>query len=135
MSEMAEQIVELVEERRSVSFAELENMIPGFGGGDKQWVLEGEGFSNIIMWVGLTDAACDALEELRAARRIHPTPASFLVYLIDGRMLQLPLAKRKRHYKKPHWAPIVFNPGPGPDVIAPRAPGPAAQSSSASNSL
>jgi hypothetical protein len=49
---------------------------------------------------------------LRAARKIHPVPTSRLTYIIDGKFLSLPIAKNERHYKKPHWLPVVLNPGP-----------------------
>jgi hypothetical protein len=111
---MAERIYELVSNRRTVTFAEMENHIEGFGGGDKMLVINGDTCSNIVLWLGLTDAAIDALEELRVTKRIHPIPASILTYMYDGRVPSLPLAKGKYHYKKPHWAPVVFNPGADP---------------------
>jgi hypothetical protein len=114
MTPMAEQILKIVTERRTVTFVELQNSIAGFGGGDKEISLNGDGYSNIVLWGGLTDAAVAALEELRVSRAIHPIPAAPLTYLIDGAMMRMPVAKSKRHYKKPHWAPVVFNPGADP---------------------
>lgn len=113
MSPMAEQIVELVEARRHVSFAELCREIEGFDGGELE--LRVPGCTNIVLWSGMTDAACDAIEELQKADRIHQVPASWMTYLIDGAALKLPIVKTaRRHYKKPHWLPVVFNPGPLP---------------------
>lgn len=115
MSPMAERILEMVTRRRTVSFAELGG-IEGFAGGDLELYLPG--YPNVVLWSGLTASACAALEELRLARAIHPVPTSLLVYLCDGRMLKLPVARTrgaKRGYRKPHWMPVVFNPGPDPD--------------------
>jgi hypothetical protein len=50
--------------------------------------------------------------ELRTTGRIHTDPASLVVYMVDGRVPMLPIVKQVRHYKTPHWAPVVFNPGP-----------------------
>lgn len=108
---MAQQILDYVTQRRNVTFAELVRGIEGFGGGDLQIELQGKTHSNIVMWVGLTKAGVDALEELRVGKHIHPTPTSLLTYLHDGIMLKYPLARSIRHYKKPHWAPVVLNPG------------------------
>lgn len=107
---MAEQILEMVTQRRTVTFAELDQ-IDGFSGGDLALML-GE---NIIMWSGLTEKACDAIGELRASRQIHPVPTSALTYAYERKVLNLPLAKARRAYKRPHWIPVVFNPGSGAD--------------------
>ncbi len=32
-----------------------------------------------------------------------------LVYLVDGQVPSLPLARSPRTYKKPHWLPVAFN--------------------------
>jgi hypothetical protein len=116
MSPMADAILQLVTQRRTVSFAEL-GRLDGFSGGDLQIGLSNDVISNVVLWSGLTQAAVDALDELRVARKIHPVPTTPLVYLIDGQMLKLPIVKSKRHYKKPHWLPMVFNPGPSPESL------------------
>ena len=103
MSPMAEQILAMVTNKGNVSFAELER-IEGFGGGDLEMCIPGH---NLVMWQGLTSEAGDALEELREL--IHPKPTSVLVYLIDGKVPHLPVVKSGRRYKKPHWAPLIFN--------------------------
>ena len=103
MSPMAQEILAMVTNKGNVSFAELER-IDGFGGGP--WSI-GVPDHNLIMWRGLTREAFDALEELREL--IHPKPASFLVYMCDGKVPCLPVAKSARRYKKPHWAPVVYN--------------------------
>jgi hypothetical protein len=105
---MAEKIFELVWATGSVSFAELER-IEGFKG-DREMCVEDK---NVVLWSGMSDTAIDALNELRSQGKIHAKGASLLVYMIDGMVLHLPLARSPRKYKKPHWAPTVFNAGPG----------------------
>jgi hypothetical protein len=108
---MADQILALVKNRETVSFMELEREIDGFKGGDYEWILDPW---NIVLWAGMTKEAIDAMLLLREKHLIHPTATTLLVYMIDGGMPRLPLAKRKVVYKKPHWIPVVFNPGPDP---------------------
>ena len=110
---LTNKILRLIEERKNVSFAELARMVDGFSG-DKEVSLNGEGYSNIILWSGISDEAIDALMSLTANGKIHPVPAHILVYLADGAVLKLPIARTRRHYKKPHWIPTVYNPGPEP---------------------
>ena len=110
MSAMAASIYELVLSRRSVSFVELEKGIEGFAG-EKAMILHGDGYDNIVLWDGVSEEAAAALDELRSDGRIHFTPTNVLVYLIDGIVPDLPIAKSRRKYKKPHWLPAVLNPG------------------------
>ena len=50
--------------------------------------------------------------ELTEADLIWRQPCTVLSYLVDGAMLQMPLAKRppKQGYATPHWAPACFRP-------------------------
>jgi hypothetical protein len=109
MTPMADKIFALLRERDNVSFAELDRLIEGFHGGDVSLSLEGPKHSNIIMWTNMTKEGADAIEELRAAKLVRADPSVPLVYLVDGAMLKLPLAKARHHYKQPHWAPTVLN--------------------------
>lgn len=97
-------------ERGHVSFAELMKEVPGFSGGDFEYVLEF--CENIILWGGMTEAGCEAIRELKVEGKIHFEPAGPLVYLIDGAALKLPLVRRAVKYKKPHWLPVTISLGP-----------------------
>src|SRR5262249_51527203 len=98
------------------TFAELDQKIEGFSGGELQIGIDNEKASNIVLWERVTGEGLNALEEVRQAKKIHQVPAHVLSYLHDGKMLRLPLAKRRpQHYKTPHWAPVCFNPGPAPE--------------------
>jgi hypothetical protein len=116
MMKMSGEILSLVESYDHVSFAEFDQKITGFKGGDKMILVESEKACNIVLWFGLTDQAVDAMEELRVNKKIHAVPASFLVYAADGVMPRLPLAKSARKYKEPHWLPVVFRAGADPRV-------------------
>jgi len=67
---------------------------------------------NIVFWAGMTAEAAEVLRELVHEGLIIMLPTSPWTYLIDGRSLRLPVAKRaaSHAYKTPHWAPVVFRP-------------------------
>ena len=91
-----------------VSFVELARDIPSAFGGN---VVLG-GFETLVVWTGLSKDGAEAVLSLVQTGEIHMTPTSMLVYAIDGRLLNLPIAKRVQSYKRLHWLPVVFNPGP-----------------------
>lgn len=51
----------------------------------------------------------DIVEHLIRTKQIYCYPASTLIYLADGRIPALPVAKKDKQYKEPHWLPICFN--------------------------
>jgi hypothetical protein len=114
-----EAVLQFIKERGdNVTFAELSRM----DGASGHYVFElGE---NVVCWSGISKELCDALRDLREADRIHFASTSHLTYLIDGATLNLPLVKRVRAYRKPHWLPVVVKLGPDPKKkrAAPRAP-------------
>ena len=105
---MADKIEEYVKGRRGVSFVQLMRLL----GDEAKGKISYESPPNCTWWMGMSEKFCDALDECRRRKNIEPHPTSLLVYLVDGRALNLPIAKRlpKNGYKKLHWIPIVFNP-------------------------
>ena len=109
MSNMADEILSLVKARPYCSFAEINRTIQGFSGGDLAFISEGPKHSNIVIWVGMTQEGFAAIDSLLKSGSIKAEPAGLLTYIIDGIALTMPLAKKRCHYKKPHWAPTVLN--------------------------
>lgn len=104
MSAMKAAILALVEELGGVSFVDLGRRIEGFNGDREYYLADTE----IVIWGGMSPEAIESLNALMDEKKIVPKDSNLLVYLIDGQTLRLPLAKGKRKYKTPHWAPIVF---------------------------
>lgn len=100
---MHDQIIDLVNKRNHVSFAELHRDVEGFAG-DMEITLA----PNLIIWQGVSDHASDAINYLKQSGDIVLMPSSLLVYIVDGRCLNIPIAKRFQPYKKPHWLPTVL---------------------------
>jgi hypothetical protein len=93
-------------ERNHVTFAEI-SRIEG-ARGDREITIETDEASNIVLWQGVSQELADALEIIRQEGQYEPRPTGILTYAIDGMMLRMPIAKRKRHYKTPHWLPVCF---------------------------
>ncbi len=102
--------------RRSVSFVDLEKFVEAELGvpvkGDREIVFEE---ANVVLWAGVNAEFCNLIHRMKEGDQVEATPTELLVYLVDGKCLTYPLAKRppKAGYKEPHWLPVVFNPKKG----------------------
>ncbi len=101
----ADIITTIKEKGGGVSMVELENSIPEFSGD----YLFGNADMNIWWWFRCSIDACDALAELVREEKITAKPTDVLVYLIDGAVPQVPIAKQIKPYKKERWIPVVLN--------------------------
>lgn len=103
---MRQAILDLIERLDGgVSFIELCQRIEGFAG-QHACTLNGQ----LVLWEGLSDAGIEALGRLQTSGLIAIVACSPLVYLIDGQMLRLPIAKRRNHtYQRPHWYPVTLS--------------------------
>jgi hypothetical protein len=109
-SELDDIIVEKVSAQKYVSFVELTRLL-------ESRRIETKGpcavtipwSSNVLLWSGMSPRFSSAIIRLVYAKRIYAHPCSnSLVYLIDGCLLTLPIAKRRREYKTLHWFPVTF---------------------------
>ncbi|HUW95039.1 MAG TPA: hypothetical protein VMW58_04575 [Anaerolineae bacterium] len=104
---MREQILQYIREMGGgVSFAELERELGESVRGDLSLCI-GEA---IILWPNVSQDFADAFDDLIDSRSIEMRPTSFLVYLVDGKTLSLPLARGNYKYRKLHWLPICLYP-------------------------
>lgn len=117
-NDMVEEIIEIMREMKSgVSFVDLENRLGAKAKGDYQYEI----LPNVVLWSGMSIEFASALrdERIRDALEIAPTP--LLVYLADGKVLNLPIAKRppRNGYREPHWAPVTLRLRKNPRTITP----------------
>ena len=108
---LKQKIASFINRGGSVSFVELEQHIPAFRG-DYSIGFEDK---NIWFWFHCSSESIDAIDELLKEGRISIKTTTPLVYMHDGRMPSLPVAKRIMTYKTPRWLPVVFNPVKGKD--------------------
>ena len=104
VSGMAQQIVDYVRHYGGVSFVELERKIPGFKG-DK--ALFFPSYPNVILWPWVSPEATEALQ--LAVKEIEPRPCHLLVYMADGKVPDMKIAKRLADYKTQRWLPVTFS--------------------------
>lgn len=105
VEQMSERIVKTVRDiGGGVSFVEIVNAIGEEANGDLQI---GWPDLNVQLWFGVSDDFIDAFN--LAKQHIYPHPSEFMVYMMDGAVPNMPIAKQlKKRYKEPHWLPVVF---------------------------
>lgn len=72
--------------------------------------LVNEDYPNIVYWTHWNQLAIDTYNYTmkKLGNKVDRDPCSEFVYLIDGCVLEMPLVKSVRQYKKPHWLPVVI---------------------------
>jgi hypothetical protein len=107
--EMTERLIERVRQMKSgVSFVDLVDAIGEEARGEHSIESGLPQLKNIVWWSGLSETFIAAFASREFRDVVEPYSCSVLVYMFDGAMLGLPLAKRQRPYKKPHWMPMTF---------------------------
>jgi hypothetical protein len=115
--DLARQILELVRRRDHVSFAQLQEL-PGFRDGrGLAWTMAER--PTIVLWCGLRTGAYRALARLCDRDVLVMEHVPVLVYVADGALPDLPVARTLRRYKRPHWLPVAFRRGPRFDPPGP----------------
>lgn len=108
MRELKDAVLKIVKERIGTSFPELLRELPG--GPEKykgEYTIELH--ANCVLWGGVTDEFYTAISELLRDKELAIKPCEFLIYMIDGESLNLPLVKRKIvGLKKPRWLPVTL---------------------------
>lgn len=101
--ELANRVVEFVRVRDWVTFIELEHEFASVTDVIGHTAITAREFPNIILWPRLSHSWATLLSQLIDEKRLFYHPSSLLIYMIDGGVPRMPLAKRLRHYSKPHW--------------------------------
>lgn len=112
LSPLAAALLDKVRRYDHVTYAELERVAVEQGiDPTGEWaIIPNQDYPTILTWVGISEAFIEALQEIQP--HVEQVPASLLVYLIDGKVPRLPIAKRVHRYKQPHWAPVCLRPKP-----------------------
>lgn len=108
--DIKDKVYELIKKTTSVSYVDLEHYFDEIG---FEWrgdlAMMSENYENIVYWSGWNESALNVLSELLAEGWIVGNGASQLIYQIDGKGLNMPVAKSQRNYKHPRWQPIAFD--------------------------
>ncbi len=102
----------IVESGGGVSMVELERVAGEEidTSGDLAWVVPND--SNLVLWAGMSEDFVAAIDALRERGNVEAGGANPLIYIIDGKSLNYPLARRPpaSGYAVEHWLPVLFNP-------------------------
>jgi hypothetical protein len=112
MTDKMDEFVAFVKLVGCPTFREIEDEFPDFFGGDCSF---GMPEKNILYWVGLSEIGASSIDAAVRSKAVGMRPTHILTYFADGRILNLPLARTLRMYKKPHWIPVAFYPVKGVD--------------------
>lgn len=100
-------LVKLIKHKKDVTFVEIENYFDEIGfkyQGDTSICRKNE---NITLRSGWNTRATELLYDLLNSELITMRPTTKLLYLIDGKILTLPIYKGNRPYNQ--WLPVEFN--------------------------
>lgn len=106
---MKQRILDLVRERRYVSFAELQRLLGEEMAGECSVTLSDN--DAVVLWAGVNQRFAETVTDLVADGAVRLIPTSWMTYAADGAMLDLPLVKGRYCYKRAHWLPAVLDVG------------------------
>lgn len=102
VQEMAAKILKIVEGYQPTTFAELHRHIGAEMEGE--YVVRTPGHPNLILWTNVNETFIGAMNAIKD--KLFPTPVSEMLYMMDGEVLELPIARGSKEYTTPHWVPI-----------------------------
>lgn len=101
-------LLKLIKTKKGVSYVEIENFFEennyDYKGTESQYIKD----TNIILWGAWNPDANEMIEELLNDKLITITPTPMWVYLVDGKILDIPLYKGRKS-KSDRWLPVEFN--------------------------
>lgn len=104
-----EEIEKYIIDTGTVTFAEIERQWPDLFGGGVSVSFPAFQENNIYLWFDFTEQGADVLEQIRQRGKIKSLPTDRFVYLLDGRVPDVPVATSMRKYKTPRWLPVCFS--------------------------
>lgn len=108
---MRNTILNFVKGKKYITFVDLEHLFKEHGidyKGDYGLCSSPE-YEHILYWTGWNKEAIDLISSLGKEGLIYYSLGDNLSYLIDGGVLNLPIAKKIYHYKTDHWLPVFIN--------------------------
>jgi hypothetical protein len=107
-------IINLIESKGAMTFHEIHLYLDPDGGwmrGERSLYFGGLPDLNMVLWVGLSDVAHDAIRELVMAGTCRIKRTNRAAYRVRGAELDLPGTRGIRQYPSPHWYPVKLAPG------------------------
>lgn len=108
--EIENEMYNYIKKHDGTTFAELEDLFDRLNydyRGELEIGMRGQ--PNISFWFDWSAEAVGVFHRVVSRPNVMLELSSPMVYLIDGAVPSLPVAKTNRSYKHPHWLPIVFS--------------------------
>lgn len=97
-----------VNEEDDVSFVEIEHLFEEYTFDYKGDYAICPDNKNIILWNGWNEISIQLILELKKENLIDLEFCSTIIYMIDGKAINLPIAKKPYQYKTEHWLPTLI---------------------------
>src|SRR5699024_10107605 len=102
-------IIDYMRKKPGVTYVEIEHIFDEHGFDWKgHHVMCSEINQNVIFWDGWNEEACNIMNELQYENKIKKHVSNSLNYMIDGKVMNLPIVKSDHEYKTERWLPIEF---------------------------
>lgn len=114
MNDISKKLWEFFKEEEILSFSDIDEFFENQNYNYKgNMAIVYPKYKNIILWQGYNQATIDMFSDFMEKGKIEFCSDeigkySTIYYLMSGRALDLPVAKRKYDYKKPHWFPVLL---------------------------
>ena len=105
---LKDNLVEIIKTHGDVTFASLIHNLEKHHFEGEETIYLSDPTNNLILWPNVSLELAQAITELLDEKTIKAEATSYIVYLIDGCHLRIPIAGKQKSYKKPRWVPVVF---------------------------
>lgn len=111
LHEMESILFDMMNDSDGVSFVDIENAFALNGFDFKGNFLISTTVAeekNIVFWGGWNKDACEAFYNALKKSNANYIRSHHLIYYMDGKIMNIPVAKRIRKYKSMHWLPVIM---------------------------
>lgn len=110
--EIERRVFDKLNDRNGTSFVEIEEIFErnGFDYNGNQLICTTVSAEhNIFFWAGWNEEAIRIFNNAHKRSNAEYIPTSHLLYVMDGKVPNFPIAKQARKYKEWHWLPVVLS--------------------------
>lgn len=103
------EVLKYIKNNEGTSYAELEYLFDRLGfnwKGDLEICSDVN--DNVVFWAGWNKEAIELINDLQREGLIEKVPGHYVMYILDGKTMNLPLVRGYKEYKTPHWLPVLF---------------------------